>query len=398
MSRLIDESRQKKLDFILNLKKNKEYPLFLTMNSKNTAHIVAEGRECINFISNNYLGFSVHPKVAEAVKAGIDRYGVGMAGSPVMSGITDIYNELCEKVASIYQQEAAAVFPSGFQGMLGIIQATIATGDLALLDSLAHRSLIDGVVLSGANRFMWKHNNMESLDKMLSSNHDTYRRKLIIVDSVYSMDGDIACLPEINSVREKYGAFLMVDEAHSLGVIGEHGYGLLDHFRLPGNAVDVVSGVFSKYGALMGGFIAGDKDFVELVKYTSSAYLFTTALPPHICAGVLQTLKLIEEEPEWRIRLWENIKFFTTSLRSLGFDLGNTGAAVVPLYIRDTEKTLLFSKMILERGVIASPVYHPGVAKGEERIRMGLMALHTREDLEKAIEVLKNVGKELGVI
>lgn len=394
---IMDSYKQDKVNFVKDLKKDNNCPLYMTMSSKNGAHIIAEGKDCINFVSNNYLGFTVHPQIAEVMKAAIDKYGVGMAGSPVMSGTTDIYNELCRKVAEIYKKPAAAVFPSGYQGMVGILPAVIGHGDVALLDSLAHRSLLDGVILSGANRFMWKHNNLENLDQLLER-HQGYKRKLIVVDSVYSMDGDIADIPGIVKVKEKHNALLLTDEAHSLGVIGERGLGILDYYRENARDVDIVAGTFSKFGAVAGGFVAGSQDFIDYLRFSSSGYLFTTALPAHLCAGALKALQLLEEQPEWHMKLWENIKFLTTQLRSAGFDLGNTRSAVIPLFIRNTEKTIQFSKRCFEMGVIASPVYHPGVGKGEDRMRIGLSALHTTEDLEEAVHVFVKVGKELSII
>lgn len=398
MMELLDSVRKKRSDFVVNLNSKKEYPLYLTLSSKNKSRIVVDGREYINFISNNYLGLSSHPKVEEAMKNAIDKYGVGMPASPVMSGMTDVYDKLCEKLAQVYQKEAAIIFPSGYQAMVGIIHATISHGDVAILDSFAHRSLIDGAILSGASRFMWQHNDMESLEKILSEVDGKYKRKLIIVDSVYSMDGDIAKVPDIYALKKKYNAFLMVDEAHSLGVIGEHGYGIIDHFKCDSDNVDLIGGVFSKYGGLNGGFAVGTKEYMEYLQYASTGYLFSTAIAPHSCAGALKALELLEEEPEWREKLWDNIKFFTSSLKSIGFDIGKTSSAVIPVFVRESEKTLEFSKMIFEAGVAVSPVFHPGVKMGEERIRMGITALHTKEDLEKTLEIMKNVGKKLAII
>jgi glycine C-acetyltransferase len=395
MSELMDKRRLSQLEILISARKGQFYK---TMNSPCGAHILVEGKDCINYISSNYLGFSIHPKVIEAIKNELVTYGGGMTGSPVMCGITETYKALCKKLAEIYAKEDAIIFSTGYQGILGTIQCTIGIGDVALFDKFAHRSLIDGAILSGAGRFFWKHNDLDSLEEFLIKCKDNYKRKLIIVDSVYSMDGDIADLPGIIKLKEKYDALLLADEAHSLGVIGENGHGICDHFNISGDTIDVVCGALSKTGAAIGGFVASSKDYIQYLKQSATSYLFSTALPPHLCAGILKTLNLITEEPEWLERLWKNINYFNAAIKSLGFNIGNTCSAIIPIYIRDWRKTVEFAQDCFDDGIIVAPIRHPVVAEGEERIRIGMSSLHSQDDLDRTIEVFGRIGKKIGVI
>jgi len=382
---------------IAMLRNENIYTYSLEVSSSCRNHIVVSGRERINFISNNYLGFSTHPKILEVVSGAVKRYGVGTGGSPMMCGTTSIHYKLMEKIAQVYKQEAALLFATGYQALVGSIQASVGKGDVALLDGLVHRSIVDGVTLSGSDKRMWMHNDTEDLESLLERVSKKYPRKLIIVDSVYSMDGDLAPLPELNNVKQKHGAILLIDEAHSLGVLGDNGYGLPDFFNMF-DVPDVVSGTFSKFAGAVGGFAAAPQDFIDHIRHNASAYIFSASLPPMICAGVLKAFELLEEEPQWREMLWNNIKYFTANLKSLGFDISFSKTAVVPILIRDVQKTMLFNKMIFDQGVYASPVVHPAVPPAESRIRLGVMALHTMEDLDKSLEVFEKVGRELEII
>ena len=383
---------------VLNaLRANDSYTYCMEVTSSCENRITVEGEERINFISNNYLGFSTHPKVVEAVKEALDIYGVGIGGSPMMCGTTDLHIKLQAKIAQVYNQEASLLFTTGYQALLGSIQASVSSKDVVLLDQLVHRSIVDGVVLSGAKKRMWVHNDMEDLESLLQSVGDKYERKLIVVDSVYSMDGDIAPLPELYELKEKYNAILIVDEAHSLGVLGDKGYGILSHFDMPDGS-DIISGTFSKFAGAIGGFVAATTDFVDFMKHKASPFIFSASLSPLIVAGVLKAFELLDEEPEWVDKLWNNVETFAKGLIDLGFDIGTSETPVVPLMIRDNEKTQTFNKKIFEKGIYGSPVIYPAVAPQESRIRLGVMATHTKEDIEKAMDVFKAVGKEVGVI
>lgn len=397
MKTILNRNKKMKLNYVRNMKREKDLHFCLPVSSSCAASIKVEQRDCINLISNNYLGFSTHPKVVEAVQKTQNEYGIGMGGSPVMCGTTAIHQKLKERLAAIYKMEDAAIFPSGYQAMLGAIQSAVSPGDIALLDSFAHRSLIDGAILSCGNRKLWSHNNAADLEKYILATKEKYDTQLVVVDSVYSMEGDLADLPAINKVRKRHDSLLMIDEAHSLGVLGENGHGLLEHFNYE-ESVDIVSGTFSKFAGSVGGFVVGDKDFIEYINFYSSAFVFSASLPPHVCAGVLKAIELLEEEPEWRERLWENVGFLSESLSSLGFDIGSSETAVIPLMIRDGDKTFAFNKMIFDKGVFTSAVFHPGVPLGEERLRLGLTAKLNREDLEKVVDIFAEAGKKLELI
>ncbi|TFH38081.1 MAG: aminotransferase class I/II-fold pyridoxal phosphate-dependent enzyme [Chrysiogenales bacterium] len=297
----------------------------------------------------------------------------------------------------MYEQEACVLLASGYQALLGAIQAAIGRGDVALLDGLVHRSIIDGVALSGSDKRMWLHNDIEDLESLLKRVSLKHDRMLVIVDSVYSMDGDWANLPELNRLKQAYGAMLLIDEAHSLGVMGKRGYGLPDHCDLP-KAPDIIAGTFSKFAGAVGGFVAGPSDFIDHLRHNASAYIFSASLPPMTAAGVSQSFDLLDEEPQWREMLWDNIRYFLAGLKELGFDTGDSRTAVVPLLIRDVEKTMIFNKMIFDLGIYASPIVHPAVPPSESRIRLGVMATHTKEDLDRSFDVFGSVGKKLGII
>ncbi len=388
---------KEKIDMIKLLKENDLYTYCLEVSSECANVITVNGKKCINFISNNYLGFSTHPKVKEAVAAALSKYGLGIGGSPIACGTTDIHLKLMERIASTYNKDASVLFASGYQAMLGSIQAAIGKGDVVLLDELVHRSIVDGVILSGADKRMWLHNDTEDLADLLGKVSKKYKKMLVIVDSVYSMDGDIADLPELRRLCEKFGAHLILDEAHSLGVLGEKGHGILEHYGLKGGD-EIIAGTFSKFAGAIGGFTAGSRDYIDFLQHTASPFVFSASLSPLIVAGVYKSFDLLNEEPQWKDKLWKNVKFFQEGLKSIGFDIGPSRTPVVPLMIRDMEKTLRFNKMILDNGVFASPIIAPGVPPAESRIRLGVIATHTQDDLEKSIEVFKKAGKELGII
>ena len=397
MHRIVTNDAANFVNVIEALKNNKTYSYHQTVSSSCQNRMIVEGEEKVNFISNNYLGFSTHPKVLEAVKQAIDTYGIGIGGSPLMCGTTELHLELIEKIANVYEQESAVLFASGYQALLGSIQASVGPNDIVLLDQLVHRSIVDGVTLAGCKKRMWIHNDVEDLEEVLQAVNDKYERKLIIVDSVYSMDGDIAPLPEIDGLRKKYNAMVLVDEAHSLGVIGEKGYGILSHFDMPDGA-DLVSGTFSKFAGAIGGFAAGPKTFIEYLKHVASPYIFSASLSPLIVAGVSRAFDLLDEEPEWVERIRDNILYFIDGCKNIGLDIGPTETAVVPLMIRDNDKTQAFNKRIFEMGVYGSPVVYPAVAPSESRIRLGVMATHTKEDLDFTLDVFKTAAKEIGLV
>ena len=377
------------------------YTYGLEVSSGCEATMVVEGRERINFISNSYLGLSTHPRVIEAIRGALVEYGIGMGGSPLACGTSVLHRRLCERIAAAFGKEAALLFPSGYQALVGSIQASVTPRDIAIVDSLAHRSIIDGVALSGAKRRSFVHNDAEDLAEVLASTNpgaaNSGVTRLVMVDSVYSMDGDIADLPGLHRVCEAHGALLLADEAHSLGIIGPNGGGLMDHFDLPGT-VDIVSGTFSKFAGSVGGYAAGDRDLVEYMRHAATPYVFSASLPAALCAGILAAFDLLEEDPSLLDRLWHNVHFLADGLRELGFDLGRSETPVIPVMVRDPAKTMALNRLLLEEGIYASPVIHPGVPPKLSRIRLGVMATHEPAHLDHALDVFARLGRQTGLI
>jgi 8-amino-7-oxononanoate synthase len=359
--------------------------------------ITVEGRECINFISNSYMGFSVHPKVIEAATRALCDYGLGIGGSPLACGTTSLHRKLAEQIADNYGTESAMVFASGYQALLGTIQGLLGRGDIALLDNLDHRSIIDGCSMSGCKIRTFVHNDMDDLAGTVERTSQSDGHRMLIVDSVYSMDGDIAPLPRIFDLCRPAGVSICIDEAHSLGILGETGKGLLEHFNMPKGA-DVIAGTFSKFAGAVGGFCAGDRQLIDFLRHYASPFVFSASIPPAVVAAVCASFELLSSEPEWHARLWENVERMLGGLTELGFDTGKSATPVIPVMIRDTEKVLRMNRRLLDLGIYASAVVHPGVPIKKERLRLGVMATHTREQLDQALEIFAKVGREFEVI
>ena len=346
------------------LRRENIYTYSLEVSSACANRIMVSGKERINFISNNYLGFSTHPEVLKAVRKAVDKYGLGIGGSPLACGTTDLHYRLQEKIAQVFEREACVLLPSGYQALLGSIQATIGKGDVALLDSLVHRSIVDGVTLSGSDKRMWLHNDTEDLASLLERVKSKYQRMLIMVDSVYSMDGDWPNLPELYRLKEEHGALLLIDEAHSLGVLGQARATAFRTTSTCRTAPDVIAGTFSKFAGAVGGFVAGPADFIDHLRHNASAYIFSASLPPMTVAGVYKSFELLDEEPQWRERLWDNITYFLKGLKELGFDTGTVtdgrGAAPDPGHGKDHD----LQQDDLRRGRVRVTDRAPGCAAG----------------------------------
>ncbi len=369
----------------------------LDVSSGCQALMRAEGKDRINFISNSYMGFSTHPRVLEAVSNAVKEYGLGIGGSPMACGNTVLHQKLSRLLAENYGKQAALIYPSGYQALLGAVQGLVGRGDMAMVDALSHRSIIDGCILSGCKTRSWKHNDTEDLKALIERTEGKTENRLVVVDSVYSMDGDLAPLPQMREICDPAKVTILIDEAHSLGIMGKTGKGLLEHFDLvPGN--EVVAGTFSKFAGAVGGFVAGDEDLIEYLFHYSSPFVFSASIPPAVVAGILASFDVLQSEPQWHEQLWENVHFILDGLKSLGFDTGNSSSPVIPVMIRDTEKVLRMNRRLLDEGVYASPVVHPGVPLKKERIRLGVMATHTQEQLQRALDILEKVGKEFDVI
>ncbi len=352
-------------------------------------------KEMINLASNDYLNLTRHP---DTIAAGIEatkKYGSGAGSVPLLGGTLDIHLELEKKIAKFKGCEDAILYTSGFGSNCGTLLAMLQEKDIAILDMLVHASTIDGC--KNTNIKYFRHNDLNSLEKVLSNAQKKYRTKLVVVDGVYSMDGDIAPLDKIVELAKAYGAYIMVDEAHATGVIGENGRGTPEHFNLEGK-IDIVSGTFSKALGGVGGFIATSQELVELLHFYSRHYMFSTAPTPQVTASLIKALDIVENDKERRANLWRNIKHFRENLIKLGFDLGNSETAIFPIVIGDDQKVKEACKMLHEKGIYVNPVQYPAVPKRLSRVRMSIMSEHTIENLNYVLESLEFVGKKLAII
>ena len=366
-------------------------------SSPNKAVITLNGKQVINLCSNNYLGFANHPRMKEAAKKAIDKYGVGSGAVRTISGNIEIHEELDERLAKFKREEAALVFQSGFLANLGVIQAITDRGDLIISDELNHASIIDGVRLSRADKAVFPHSDMKALEQILKERRKDYNEVLIITDGVFSMDGDIANLPEIVRLAKKYDAKVYVDDAHGSGVLGENGRGTVDHFNLHGQ-VDYIMGTLSKAIGVVGAYIAGSSEMKDYLLHRGRPLLFSTSMMPAACGAAIEAITMLEETDEYSKKLWDNTKYFQSKLKELGFTLGKTQTPITPLMIYDEAKTMDFAKKLLERGVYTSGIVFPTVPKGTARIRMMLSSEHTKEELDFAIKQIYELSKELGII
>ena len=351
--------------------------------------ITGEKKEMIMLGSNSYLGLNNHPRVIKAVLSAIEKYGVGSGSPPHFSGYYETHRALEENLAWLKGGEDAAVFPSGYSTNVGILSCFLTPKDIVILDRLAHASIIDGAILSRAKIMTFKHNDLDSLERVLKETKD-YKDgdRLVVVEGVYSMDGDITPLPEVLSLVRKYGAKLMLDEAHATGVLGKTGKGTLEHFGLEGE-VDIVMGTFSKALGGVGGFVVSKKPVITYLRMFARSYMFAASPPPHVVAGLNEAVNVLKEEPIWHKKLWENIRYFQGELKRRGFNIGNPESAVTPLIIGDTTKLFLTAGFLHKKGIFVNPVPYPAVPRGGDRLRLSVSALHTKEDLDKAIEALE---------
>jgi len=371
------------------------YPYFREISSDQDTVVKMNGRDVLMFGSNSYLGLTNHPKLKEASKAAIDKYGLGCAGSRFLNGSLDIHTELEEKLANFVGKDEAIVFSSGYKANLGAISSVLTRHDYVILDDLNHACIIDGARLSFGRTMKYRHKDMASLEKVLQRcNAD--RVKLIVTDGVFSMEGDIAPLPAMVELAKKYNANIMVDDAHSLGVLGTGGKGTSDHFGLTDN-VDIIMGTFSKSLASIGGFIAADKDTINFMKHTARSFIFSASIAPANAASVIAALDVMKEEPERIDNLWDNTRYTMDALRSIGLETGPTETPIIPIYVRDDEKTFVLTTMLQQAGVFVNPVISPAVSSEDSLIRFSLMATHTKKQIDYAIDQLDKVGKQLNI-
>jgi glycine C-acetyltransferase len=368
-----------------------------TLEGPSVVWAQVQGKKVLVLSSNNYLSLSTHPKLIKAAMEAIKKYGVGSGSVRTISGTMRLHLELEEKLAEYKKKEASIVFPSGFMANSGSIPALAGQGDLIISDELNHGSIIDGVRLSRAERMIYPHRNFEKLEELLEQNDSKYNRIFIITDGVFSMDGDIAPVPQLNKVAKQYGAALYVDDAHGDGVLGEAGRGVVNYFGLEGEDI-IEMGTFSKAYGVVGGYLAAGKDVADYLKNTARTYLLTGSTPPPIAAACRAALEVCEEEPQLIESLWKNTKYFKEGLKKLGFNTGQSETPITPIIIGDSTRTNKMAEEIFEEDVYALPIVHPMVAQGTARIRTQVNAKHTTEDLDLALRAFEKVGKRLGVI
>ena len=369
------------------------YPYFRSIESAQDTEVMINGKKVLMFGSNSYLGLTNHPKIKEASKDAVDKYGTGCAGSRFLNGTLDIHLELEERLAAYVGKEAAVLFSTGFQVNLGVISCLLDRNDYLILDDSNHASIIDGSRLSFARSIKYSHNDMEDLRKKISRLPEE-AAKLIVVDGIFSMEGDLVNLPEIVKIAEEFGANIMVDDAHSLGVIGKKGAGVSSHFGLTDD-VDLIMGTFSKSLASLGGFIAADIETIEFIKHRARSLMFSASMPPASVASVIAALDIIEQEPERIEKLWDNTNYAKKLLVDAGFDIGDTDSPILPVYIRDNDKTFKITNILHNNGIFVNPVVSPAVASNDSLIRFSLMATHTFEQIHEAVKQLTKAYQEV---
>jgi len=386
----------------VNFKADKEvqaaglYPYFRQISSSPGTVVVAEGKEVIMIGSNNYLGLTDHPKVIEEIHKAVDKYGSGCTGSRFLNGTLDIHVKLEEELADFMKKPAALVFSTGFQTNLGALATLVGKDDVIFGDRSNHASIVDGCRLAFGILKKYRHNDMDELERLLKSN-DEARGKLIVSDGVFSMEGDIADLPKMVKLAEKHKAHIMVDDAHSIGVLGDHGRGTAEHFHLE-SKVDLIMGTFSKSLASLGGFVAGDSDVIRYIKHFARALIFSASPPPAAVAAVRATLKILIAEPERRKRLWEITNRVHREFKAMGFDIGTTQTPIVPIYIGDDMKTFVCWKALTEAGLFTNPIVSPAVPPGKALIRTSYTATHTDAQIDRVLQTFQDIGKKMGLI
>ena len=372
------------------------YPYFRPISSEQNTEVLMNGKKVLMFGSNSYMGLTNHPKVIEAAVEATKKYGTGMAGSPFLNGTLDIHKELEARIADYVGKEDAIVYSTGFGTNLGVVSTLTGREDYVICDEQDHASIVEGRRLSFSQPLKYKHNDMESLENVLKKCKPE-SVKLIVTDSVFSMEGDVAKLPEMVDLAKKYDASLMVDEAHGIGVFGEGGRGVVNHFGLT-NDVDLIMGTFSKSFASLGGFIATDKEITNFLRHHSRSYIFTASITPASTAAALAAMDIMLNEPERQQHLWEITNYALENFRAMGCEIGHTSTPIIPLFIRDDYKTFKVTRDLLDEGVFVNPVVSPAVAPQDTLIRYSLMATHTKEQVTRSLEAIQKVFKKYDII
>jgi glycine C-acetyltransferase len=355
---------------------------------------------CVCLVSNDYLGFSQHPKVKDAVCRGTQLFGTGSGASPAIGGYFIYHQQLEKKIAEFYKKKEAILYTTGYTANSATLQCLLHRddknsdpnkNDIAILDMNVHASVYEGVLTTNVRTFL--HNNLEMLEKVLKNSQDKYRTKMVIIDGVYSQDGDVAPINDIADLAHKYGAYLVVDDAHGIGVVGEHGRGVIELYNAF-DKVDMITGTFSKALGNIGGYVIANPEIINYLKFQSRQHLFSTTATPAIM-GILKAIELVDEEPEWRTKLWDNINYLKNGLIERGFDVGTTASAVIPVKVGDIPKTLEAGRLLLKAGIYTNPIMYPAVSKKNARIRMNVMATHTKEHLDKVLNAFTDIDQKL---
>lgn len=384
-------------DSIDDLQEKGLFTTIRTLSSPQGAWLVVDGREVLNFCSNNYLGLANDPRLVRAAQHAMVRYGVGPAAVRTIAGTMDGHVELEKRLAAFKEAEAAVLFQSGFTANLATIPALVGRGDVIFSDALNHASIIDGCRLSRAKIIAYAHADPDDLRAQLEAHRAEYDKALIVTDGVFSMDGDIAPLPDLHALAAAYGCMFMVDDAHGEGVMGHGGRGIVHHFGLQGQ-VDVEVGTMSKAFGVVGGYVAGNAAIVDWLKQRGRPFLFSSAMTVPDTAACLEAVNILEESTELVDRLWDNADYFKTRMQALGFDIGHSVTPITPVMLGDEKLTQTFSRRLFEEGVFGTAIAFPTVALGKARIRVMISAAHSRDDLDKGLEIFERVGRELGVI
>lgn len=372
------------------------YPYFRPISSEQNTEVLMNGKKVLMFGSNSYMGLTNHPKVIEAAVEATKKYGTGMAGSPFLNGTLDIHKELEARIADYVGKDDAIVYSTGFGTNLGVVSTLTGREDYVICDEQDHASIVEGRRLSFSQPLKYKHNDMESLEAALKKCKPE-SIKLIVTDSVFSMEGDVANLPEMVRLAKEYDASLMVDEAHGIGVFGKGGRGVVNHFGLTDD-VDLIMGTFSKSFASLGGFIATDKEITNFLRHHSRSYIFTASITPASTAAALAAMDIMLNEPERQQHLWDITNYALVNFRAMGCEIGHTSTPIIPLFIRDDYKTFAVTRDLLEEGVFVNPVVSPAVAPQDTLIRYSLMATHTKEQVTRSLEAIRKVFKKHGII
>ncbi|MDD3358925.1 MAG: pyridoxal phosphate-dependent aminotransferase family protein [Parabacteroides sp.] len=372
------------------------YPYFRTIESDQDTEVIISGKKVLMFGSNAYLGLTNHPKVKEAAIEAIKKYGTGCAGSRFLNGTLDLHVQLEKRLAEFVGKEEAIIYSTGFQVNLGVVSCLTGREDYILWDELDHASIIEGHRLSFSTKLKYKHNDMDSLEKQLQK-CEPDKIKLIVTDGVFSMEGDVAKLPEIVALAKKYNASVMVDEAHGIGVLGKQGRGTCNHFGVTED-VDLIMGTFSKSFASIGGFIASDKETINYLRHNSRSYIFSASNTPSATAAAGAALDIMLNEPERIEHLWKLTNYALEGFRAMGCEIGHTSTPIIPLYIRDNDKTFMIVRDLFDAGIFVNPVVSPAVAPQDTLIRFSLMATHTQEQLNYAMEAIEKIFKKYGII